>query len=191
MAVSDNEDDRSRSGSPDESGNERPTGNGNMSEVSKDQKPKQNGTSNAKDPSRPRRKKARRACFACQRAHLTCGMSASPSSPSSHLINIFSQVTNVHANDVSNEVCKMPVKTASGKRPNIFMMPPTKLCCLVSRTISTIHPSDHQPFPSVRPLLRHQRLSNRLPSHTFNNPSSLTTSSSLHRCLLLSSTKGA
>ncbi|KIV92989.1 hypothetical protein, variant [Exophiala mesophila] len=73
MAVSDNEDDRSRSGSPDESGNERPTGNGNMSEVSKDQKPKQNGTPNAKDPSRPRRKKARRACFACQRAHLTCG----------------------------------------------------------------------------------------------------------------------
>ncbi|KAL4778983.1 hypothetical protein BJX76DRAFT_107200 [Aspergillus varians] len=28
---------------------------------------------NPKDPSRPRRKKARRACFACQRAHLTCG----------------------------------------------------------------------------------------------------------------------
>lgn len=28
----------------------------------------------AKDPLRPRRKKARRACFACQRAHLTCGM---------------------------------------------------------------------------------------------------------------------
>lgn len=26
-----------------------------------------------KDPMRPRRKKARRACFACQRAHLTCG----------------------------------------------------------------------------------------------------------------------
>ncbi|KAJ5779187.1 hypothetical protein N7457_006907 [Penicillium paradoxum] len=43
-------------------------------------KPKTNGDSkadrkaaNAKDPSRPRRKKARRACFACQRAHLTCG----------------------------------------------------------------------------------------------------------------------
>src|SRR5690242_19470381 len=30
-----------------------------------------------KDPLRPRRKKARRACYACQRAHLTCGMSAS------------------------------------------------------------------------------------------------------------------
>lgn len=28
---------------------------------------------NIKDQSRPRRKKARRACFACQRAHLTCG----------------------------------------------------------------------------------------------------------------------
>ncbi|KAL1970186.1 hypothetical protein VTN77DRAFT_6591 [Rasamsonia byssochlamydoides] len=30
-------------------------------------------STNPKDPSRPRRKKARRACFACQRAHLTCG----------------------------------------------------------------------------------------------------------------------
>lgn len=28
-----------------------------------------------KDPLRPRRKKARRACYACQRAHLTCGKS--------------------------------------------------------------------------------------------------------------------
>lgn len=33
----------------------------------------QTSKSNAKDPLRPRRKKARRACFACQRAHLTCG----------------------------------------------------------------------------------------------------------------------
>lgn len=33
----------------------------------------QKPASNAKDPLRPRRKKARRACFACQRAHLTCG----------------------------------------------------------------------------------------------------------------------
>ncbi|KAF2713455.1 transcription activator of gluconeogenesis [Pleomassaria siparia CBS 279.74] len=33
----------------------------------------QKSASNAKDPLRPRRKKARRACFACQRAHLTCG----------------------------------------------------------------------------------------------------------------------
>lgn len=29
---------------------------------------------NAKDANRPKRKKARRACYACQRAHLTCGM---------------------------------------------------------------------------------------------------------------------
>ncbi|SMQ49542.1 unnamed protein product [Zymoseptoria tritici ST99CH_3D7] len=33
----------------------------------------QSAKSNAKDPSRSKRKKARRACFACQRAHLTCG----------------------------------------------------------------------------------------------------------------------
>lgn len=32
----------------------------------------------AKDPHRPRRKKARRACYACQRAHLTCGKSFNP-----------------------------------------------------------------------------------------------------------------
>lgn len=34
----------------------------------------QKPAANAKDPMRPRRKKARRACFACQRAHLTCGL---------------------------------------------------------------------------------------------------------------------
>ena len=37
--------------------------------------------SNAKDPLRPRRKKARRACFACQRAHLTCGECPTASLP--------------------------------------------------------------------------------------------------------------
>lgn len=36
---------------------------------------------NAKDPLRPRRKKARRACFACQRAHLTCGMALLETTP--------------------------------------------------------------------------------------------------------------
>ncbi|PGH12542.1 hypothetical protein AJ80_06703 [Polytolypa hystricis UAMH7299] len=35
--------------------------------------PKSTSAANAKDPHRPRRKKAKRACFACQRAHLTCG----------------------------------------------------------------------------------------------------------------------
>lgn len=43
--------------------------NGDTSKSLNDRK-----AANAKDPSRPRRKKARRACFACQRAHLTCGM---------------------------------------------------------------------------------------------------------------------
>ena len=32
-----------------------------------------NGKPKSKDALRPRRKKARRACLACQRAHLTCG----------------------------------------------------------------------------------------------------------------------
>jgi len=42
----------------------------------------------AKDPLRPRRKKARRACFACQRAHLTCGMSAQISFTSDTIIAV-------------------------------------------------------------------------------------------------------
>jgi len=33
-----------------------------------------------KDPLRPKRKKAKRACSACQRAHLTCGMYFLPTS---------------------------------------------------------------------------------------------------------------
>lgn len=54
---------------------------GEQSELLESAKDKSNGDgskatqkTNVKDPSRPRRKKARRACFACQRAHLTCGM---------------------------------------------------------------------------------------------------------------------
>lgn len=50
-----------------EQSNDRQSGDGSPS-----QKPS-NGKPNMKDPLRPRRKKARRACFACQRAHLTCG----------------------------------------------------------------------------------------------------------------------
>ncbi|KAJ9634775.1 Transcriptional regulator of nonfermentable carbon utilization [Coniosporium tulheliwenetii] len=42
---------------------------GSPAQASHGEKPK---SSNAKDPLRPRKKKARRACFACQRAHLTC-----------------------------------------------------------------------------------------------------------------------
>lgn len=54
-----------------------PDGDNNMTDISQPSATK-NGNckhaTNAKDPNRPRRKKARRACFACQRAHLTCGM---------------------------------------------------------------------------------------------------------------------
>lgn len=45
--------------------NDNSTSTGNQGEVKKKYDPK--------DPLRPRRKKARRACYACQRAHLTCG----------------------------------------------------------------------------------------------------------------------
>jgi hypothetical protein len=48
----------------------RPDGEENGKDGSAATKPKLD----PKDPLRPRRKKARRACFACQRAHLTCGM---------------------------------------------------------------------------------------------------------------------
>jgi hypothetical protein len=46
------------------------------SESNGSSEPTPNGQSkpSSKDPGRPRRKKARRACHACQRAHLTCGM---------------------------------------------------------------------------------------------------------------------
>lgn len=70
---------RSPSPDPDESGGEHESGD--MAEhpehgdgrAENGQKP----ASNVKDPLRPRRKKARRACFACQRAHLTCGRQGS------------------------------------------------------------------------------------------------------------------
>lgn len=78
--------DASQSVSPKQGGARQETAN--MSE-SKDRpettKTQQNGKAkekpapgSAKDPLRPRRKKARRACFACQRAHLTCGTSRLP-----------------------------------------------------------------------------------------------------------------
>ncbi|RMZ81693.1 hypothetical protein DV737_g2392, partial [Chaetothyriales sp. CBS 132003] len=70
MASSTHEDGRSRSATPDESAGE--DGNLEMSELKSEEK-KKPAAANGKDPNRPRRKKARRACFACQRAHLTCG----------------------------------------------------------------------------------------------------------------------
>ncbi|RMD41238.1 hypothetical protein DV735_g3915, partial [Chaetothyriales sp. CBS 134920] len=60
---------RSRSATPEESAGE--DGNPDMTELKPEKK--KPAAANGKDPNRPRRKKARRACFACQRAHLTCG----------------------------------------------------------------------------------------------------------------------
>ena len=78
MTSSEAEDDLSRSVSPDDSGAEQDGGEMAEHPDHREDGASHNGTkntSNAKDPLRPRRKKARRACFACQRAHLTCGMS--------------------------------------------------------------------------------------------------------------------
>ena len=70
----------SRSQSPEESGDqetgdmaEHPDFAGKTAPQSKPGNGQAKTASNAKDPLRPRRKKARRACYACQRAHLTCG----------------------------------------------------------------------------------------------------------------------
>ena len=54
------------------------SGLGQSQSISSTPAPSSVARSNAKDPLRPRRKKARRACFACQRAHLTCGKSSLP-----------------------------------------------------------------------------------------------------------------
>lgn len=52
------------------SSEEKPAAGGTSE--NKDNKPA--SKSKAKDADRPKRKKARRACYACQRAHLTCGL---------------------------------------------------------------------------------------------------------------------
>lgn len=71
MANSDAEDDRFESATPPDSGHEQ---DGDLNDQMPNKDGKKMNATNAKDPNRPRRKKARRACFACQRAHLTCGM---------------------------------------------------------------------------------------------------------------------
>lgn len=63
-------------------------------------KPTNGQKANAKDPLRPRRKKARRACYACQRAHLTC--SEFHSSCSSQTDTDHHQAMNVHVVVVSS-----------------------------------------------------------------------------------------
>ena len=79
MTVESPEDEASRSPSVDDSGKEGNEDAGESKTVkTEDQTVANEGKAksfNAKDPTRPRRKKARRACYACQRAHLTCGES--------------------------------------------------------------------------------------------------------------------
>ena len=94
MASDTENDGRSRSSSPDESADQEA---GEMigsqdikdenGEQAKDGSAQKKTAANAKDPSRPRRKKARRACYACQRAHLTCGKT--PLSSARHNSPIF------------------------------------------------------------------------------------------------------
>lgn len=132
MTTSDAEDDRSRSGSPDDSDGELE--GMDMAEQSdeRDGNAAQNGSkpSNAKDPSRPRRKKARRACYACQRAHLTCGESdccdLSRLSRTEGVTDCVIQEMNDRARGASNVAYRMHVKTGSGRRQSICMMLPTK-----------------------------------------------------------------
>lgn len=75
---------QSQSQSPDDSGDQETGDMGELSEFGgKADAPPLTGngqtkSANAKDPMRPRRKKARRACYACQRAHLTCGLYPDP-----------------------------------------------------------------------------------------------------------------
>lgn len=83
---------------------------------------------NAKDPSRPRRKKARRACFACQRAHLTCGATWCSLCLHRRLSangRALSQVTNDPVSAASSAASKTLATTAFAKRPSIFTMRPT------------------------------------------------------------------
>lgn len=75
MVQSDGEDGRFQSRSPDESDQEEGGEENDQNSMKNGNSKPQGGTNlTAKDPNRPRRKKARRACYACQRAHLTCGM---------------------------------------------------------------------------------------------------------------------
>lgn len=100
----------------------------NASGSSQDQHTPTNGQSkpNLKDPLRPRRKKARRACYACQRAHLTCGML--PVAPSNHMHQLTSiQGMNDRVSGASNEAYKINAAMECGRRQNIFMMLQIKL----------------------------------------------------------------
>ncbi|UKZ50172.1 hypothetical protein TrVGV298_004428 [Trichoderma virens] len=81
-----------------------------------------------KDPLRPRRKKARRACFACQRAHLTC-------------VQLDSLETKGRVSGASSVVLPMLARMVCAKRPNTCTMPPQRLFDPSSAQISVLPPS--------------------------------------------------
>ena len=96
--------------------------------------------SNAKDPLRPRRKKARRACFACQRAHLTCGQYRTSQSRPSHFCSIthtdLLKGTRDRVNAVSSVGCRMPVPMGFERKPSICTMLLPKLSCRVEHPVT-------------------------------------------------------
>lgn len=92
---------RSQSQSAEDSGDqettdmaEQPEPNGKTDALPQTGNGQTKSASNAKDPLRPRRKKARRACYACQRAHLTCGQ-YSFSTWTSNILFSLSQISGV------------------------------------------------------------------------------------------------
>lgn len=108
--------------------------------ASSDQQNNTNGQKpNPKDPLRPRRKKARRACFACQRAHLTCGMLNSSYGRERFQKANLTQATRGHVSAASKEDCKKHATMACGKRQNIFTMHRQRLLCLPAWVDTTIH----------------------------------------------------
>lgn len=140
---------RSQSQSPEDSGDqettdmaEQPEPNGKTDTVPQTGNGQTKSASNAKDPLRPRRKKARRACYACQRAHLTCGQ-YSFSTWTSIILFFFLdirrgsfmrdhqadtlQVTSGLVRGVLNVAYKMPVTMVYERKPSTCMMPQMKL----------------------------------------------------------------
>lgn len=94
-----------------------------------------------KDPLRPRRKKARRACYACQRAHLTCGTHP----PKQALLSLTCKLTRIvqemkgRVSAASSAASQMPVRTASARKLNTFTMhqPRLSVLCLGPTTTPT------------------------------------------------------
>jgi len=104
--------------------------------------PQKKTPNRSKDPLRPRRKKARRACFACQRAHLTCGMHLHSlvvdKSPAAKVNLTVRQEMRDHAHDASNEVWLSSARMASARKPNTFTMHLTRRFYLEHQTTTTM-----------------------------------------------------